>query len=428
MDRDGLVVAESVAGAPTVDTPFARLETPQDTAAHRRAQKRFPFELFFFICATGLQAFNLGAHWELAQEINQLHINATALNSTFTNVTALVAEYDALIALDKANVDKYCDVPYFATNGFGFIQQNLLSLRDAALAFFYLGVIPSVGFFFYKLGHLRHLYAQRSRSLFETWHSVKNPEKDPIDKGIPLDNYNNPLGRVRIGDVSVAGQIRRAERFALRGETSGYVVIQIFHDIPLVLIFFLYIAFVERYRGLNCAECFVNGKLCEVPYYFSLTFTDSYVLKVAMGACFLHIGWNYLTLSFRWIYYFQTFDPPWNYFKQFFCWFLSTLVFATSFLCPVAILFVAYVGPFYYGFNDLTGGIALSSVGGGFWSLGFLTFVWIAGLEVGEGIFSGLFCCNFWEIFYFALPCLDYCEESCTICEIGCDNCCCCCC
>lgn len=441
MDRDGLVMAEPIEGSASGTTPVARVESPQDTMAHRRARTRFPFECLFFLCAVALQIFNLAAHYTFAVQTSDIATNAGTLNSSSVNVTGLLAEYAAFIAQDPANYDKACDVPYFAQEGFGTLRVNLNALKDATLAFFYIGIFPSVAFFIYVLGHLRALYHQRNRSLMETWHPVRNPNTNPIDSpgdALTPDGtkktaqvYNNPLGRVNIGDVSVAGQIRRTERYALRGETSGYIVLQIMHDIPLVMIFFLYIAYTERYRGYDCAVCFANGQLCTVPYYFSLTFTDNYVLKVAMGACFLHVAWAYLSLCLRWIYYWQSFVPPWNFAKQFLAWFLSTLVFIASFVAPVAILFVAYVGPLYYGFEDLKLAIGLSGLGGGFWSMGLLVFVWFAGLEVGESVLSGLFCFNFWEFFYFALPCLDYCEETFTVCEIGqheCCGCCCCCC
>jgi len=403
MSRDGLAMATPVNHDPCA--PLAKLESPEDTAAFRRARTRFPVELAFFLISLLLEAFNFGAHWKLAGEINVLANEAATLTLP-SNISALVDEYKAY-----PNNENLCDVVYFSNKGFSFIQTNLNSLLQATLAFFYIGVFFGLLYALYRLGHLRHLHAQRNKVIYETWHPVMDPALYRSRKALPL----------RDPTEEIAGQIRRYERLKLRGESSGYITLQLFHEIPLIMIFFIFITFVERYRGLNCAICVAGGQaICQVPPYIGLT--NDYYLQVSMAACFLYITWNYATMTWKWVYYFQTFIPPWQVWKQLLCWFLSTLIFVSSFVAPIAILFAVYVGPFYYGFQRLESPIVLSAIFGALWVVGFLVFLVIAGLSWGESILNGLCCCDFCQVFWFAVPCVDACGVCCAYCD-ACDQC-----
>lgn len=419
------MAAIPVASAIDGSTPAPVEENQDDKRAFQRAKVRFPFEVAYVLLATAVAAFNLAAFFLLAEHLNKKVEQAKNLRFP-SNRAALRSQYDIRLSNDPNLANELCDIVYFDEAEFGFLQNNLYSLKDAAFAFFYISAIPVVAFTFYRLGHLRRLYFQRSRDLMSSKHSGMAV---PVGT-LPSNPNTNPLGRLNIGNVTVAGEIHRTERFTLRGETSGYIILQIFGDIPYVLIFFLYISFVERYRGLNCAVGFQNGEIREVPGYFSLTFTSSSELRLAMIATFLHVGYNYVALCIRWFKYLQTVQPPWIFGKQFALWFLSTLCFVTSFIFPIGVLFAAYIGPLYYGFEDVATAIGLSGVGGGTTGIGLLAFLAYGGLEVGESIFAGLFCFNFWEIFFFAIPCLEFLEGTFMCCEIGGNQCCCniCCC
>lgn len=413
MDRDGLPVAAEDAPKPNQVLPMASLENPQDTGAFARAKCRFPFEVLFALLSTVLTCFVLGTHWELYVRLGELVTQADALNFTASSHSIVLAEY-ALNQVEFA--DTICDAEYFEQYGFQPIQANLVGLRDACLAFFILSLLPHYCFLIYRAGHLRELYYQRSRSAYSIWKPEIDPNtgqltqhgNDPTGR-VNVGSRNDPTGRVNVGDLSVPGQIRRSERVALRGETSGYFAVQLLHEIPLVLIFFLFIAFNERYKGLECAQCFAEDTSCYVPSYFStsMLLTSDSALRWCMGATFFSVAWTYLTLCFRWLHYISTLVPRWPLGKRFMAWLLSTLVMLSNFGLPIAILFTVYVGPVYYGFQDVTTAIGLSAAGGVLVLGGLMVFLGCAGLAVGESMFEALICCNFFTVCFWVCPCVD---------------------
>lgn len=444
MERDGLPMAEQreQEQSSTAVVPLAMEEPPQDTEAFNRARCRFPFEVMFAFFATLLTCFVLAMHWELYLRIDQLATQALQLPAN-NNTFQVLAAYEA----NKIEFyDTICDAPYFAEQGYSYLQQNLVGLRDACLAFFILGLIPHYCFLIYRIGHLRELYYQRSRAAFSMWNpDLANPlSKEKHTTGSKSGNDptgrvnvgkrghdNNPLnGRVKVGDLSVPGQIRRSERVSLRGETSGYLAVQLLHEVPLVLIFFLFIAFVERYKGLECAECFSLGEICYVPSYFStsMLYSADSALRWCMGATFFSVAWTYLTLCTRWFMYIHTIYPVWPIGKRFIAWLLATLTFLASFGLPIAILFTVYVGPTYYGYTDMTAAIGLSAVGGAIVLTGLMVFLMCAGMVVGESIFEALICCNFFTVCFWVCPCIDCTDETITLCSLGGPICCPCCC
>ena len=147
MNRNEIPEATEEAGKSQVNVPVADLET-LDSIAFKRARKRFPCECCFFILATFLMAFNLGAFYHLSQEIASYA--SKSLSLTITNQTALLSEYHSLMATyDPNNLGGIvCDVPYFVNTGFTTLQQNLNSLKLASLAIFYIAVASGISFRF----------------------------------------------------------------------------------------------------------------------------------------------------------------------------------------------------------------------------------------------------------------------------------------
>jgi hypothetical protein len=400
-----------------------------DRRAIADAKRRFPVEVFFYLAAVFVVAVNLGTDYLLIQEIDRMSTRAKAVTppSGSNSTTALLAIHAAKIASGLTQWD-VCDIPYFALeNGIPSLQHQLYTLSNAAFALFWVALVPNLAFVLYRGGHIKELWNTFNNiaPIFrkERFHPTRNPEA-------------NPIGIMNVGNLTIAGRVNRGQRHALRGETSGYMFICLVEEIPQCMIFFLFIAFVQRYKGLECAECYQQGKVCNVSSVWSVT--DNVVLQWAMTGTFLSVIWNYITLFIRWGYYLANKQPPWYTMKLFAAAILGTISFVVTFIGPIAIMFASYLEPVYYEWGNTQALVGLSAVSSGYWILGAVVFVYAVGLESGEAMFTGICCCDCDTTVAVLCPCCfcegstvcGYCLDSCPggdACCNGCCPCCCCC-
>ena len=392
-----------------------------DMTALRRARCRLPFELLMYVAQVAVVVANLATFYVLIQDLGQQTDTASGLASTLPSAAA-VAAYEGALGAAAPN-GSLCDAQYLA-GGYGTLQWQIKSLWQAAQAIWYISLLPNAVMIIYRFGHVRNLWAASQNVVLER---VRRGGKTSfLRPGTNPDT--NPVGRMNIGDVTVRGRIDAAERLSLRGETSAYLVMCLLQDIPQIMVFFLYTAFVNRYRGLECAQCLQEpqaqaGGLCFTESVWSLT--DDRSVVVAMGGTFLSVAYNFTTTFVRWITYVLDMQPPWSVLKTFVAALIGLVAFAALLIAPNAVLFAAYLEPDYYFYwSNQAGFIALAAIAGVVAALGFLLFMVRVGLIPGDDMKLGLVWDNLEEMLYLALPCVVCCEACGLLVWCDCTQCC----
>ena len=410
-----------------------------DGAAVARAKRKFPFEVAMFVGAVFFSVINLATQYLLVEELGRLSTSASKLDDANRPNATVVAAYQATL-LQYPPSDA-CDAAYFANSGYATLKWQLNSLYIASMVFFYIALLPNLMLVIYRFGHLRALHAAAHNITLTTY--KRRDGRGTFQRPNTPDYVpNNPVGVMNIGDMTMSGRISRAERMAFRGEYSGYLVLVMLQEVPLVMIYFLFTAFVNRYRGLDCALCLQStGAPCATDSLFSIV--ENVYVKWALAFTFLTVVYNFITIMIRWLIYLQTVAPRWSIVMQIMSVVVGLITVAMMFIGPVSILFAAYLMPAYYTWwANQAHLIALSAISNSIAASGIGAFALKAGLIPGEACVEGLICWNIEEVCFLALPCFALCEccGICLWCDCGwCENpcmcgggdqccpCCCCC-